>query len=426
MYSIFKLEFLMKLILIPIILFIVYGCSLIPREPYKVITEDAAKSSWDKTIAEFEKICLATKGTRANTKVAPPGKRFFYRCQYKVYRGTDETAEYSDHPLFGYHSYVEKGNSASYKQTQYSFRSYLRKQKGFEKVIWGRNPIYASAFASYMLKNGYTLFTIGEQGWTPLYKEKTHFVIRAEGFSEGEYPTLGEIYGTKRDIPITQLSQTINEFKNYVMDEERRSESAQMAHKNRLESQWARDRARKRRQKKASERAFHNSMMGFSNSMMNNKQDQQFFKAYNNVPTKPYRKPKAGNYTRPMKSSNKTNSHSYKSNTRQKKKVDVSRIACVKPYANPVPGAHGFYILRGGSVVAGGPYCEHFSPRKGVRDCSGHKRRHAEDFKLRGKKHCEKLRNGMTYVSTSFTQCNCAMNDAGQFQCRIAYKHSCK
>ncbi|MCO4795576.1 MAG: hypothetical protein KC493_17795, partial [Bacteriovoracaceae bacterium] len=108
------------------------------------------------------------------------------------------------------------------------------------------------------------------------------------------------------------------------------------------------------------------------------------------------------------------------------KSSNLSKISCVSPYAKDVKGFHGFSILSGGSVAAGGPYCEHFQPRKGVSDCSGHKKRHAEDFKLRGKKHCEKLRNGMTYVSTSFTECNCGVNDAGSFQCRIGYKHLCR
>ncbi|MCO4795411.1 MAG: hypothetical protein KC493_16950 [Bacteriovoracaceae bacterium] len=275
----------MKIVILIFIFAILFSCAT-PPKPYKTISKEAAKPFWGKTINEFEKICLNKKGVKSNPRLAPDGKNYFYQCEYKIYRDlpSHKIRQFSDHPIFGYTSHKYTSSSkASYTEAFESFKRYFRKEKGFEDIIWWERPTYTGNPMALMLKNGYTLFTMGVYNWSPSYQGKPYFSIKVEGFCENETPTPEEIYGRKRDIPLDKLTHTISEFRKHVKAQQQVSERAQLAHNSRLQAKWDKEKAERRRKSKRTHEMWGAAIGSFRNEMLNNKQDQQFAKAYNDA-----------------------------------------------------------------------------------------------------------------------------------------------
>ncbi|MCO4794828.1 MAG: hypothetical protein KC493_14005, partial [Bacteriovoracaceae bacterium] len=410
----------MKDFLFILFLIIFSSCgSLAPTTYTYPVDMVKAKVTWDKTIKELEDKCLNTTGVRVDPASAPPGKNYRYFCELRKFPNTRDKKLLLSDPYFGYSKRSSRGGGS---MIWFDANKYYLDKTGIE-TIWKEKFAYVSWMYSYVLKNGYTFLTLGlREPWADTkYKGDPSYLIRIEGFSQNPSPNLDEIYGKKVDVALASTESISSKFKKFVKSNHSREKRIQEGHNQVVYRERARDKARRRSQNRKQNSAWDTDYINFRNKMLNNKQDKKFFKALNSVSSRPKR---AKSYSRPSLRYKKSSrsyapstattkrsfSKSYNKKTIAKsfpgrsgklnsKKVDISKISCVTPYASPVKGVHDFYLIRGGSVAAGGPYCEHFRPRQGVRDCSGHKKRHAEDFKLRGKKHCEKLRNGMTYVS---------------------------
>jgi hypothetical protein len=257
----------MKSFILILVLFGFYGCAALAPKVYTYPVDIVkAKVSWDNTIKVLEDKCLNTVGVRVDPALSPEGKNFRYFCEVRKFPDTKDKKSLFTDPYFGYKWRTEGGSGSHI--SSFVEDHYLKKN-GIES-IWKEQFAYVSWMNSFILKNGYTLLTLGKrEPWAiTKFQGDPSYVMRIEGFSANPNPTLDEIHGKKVDVPLASLESIIAQYKKYVKANHAKEKRIQEAHNQGVYRSRARDKARRRSENRRQNSAWDQDFINYRNKML--------------------------------------------------------------------------------------------------------------------------------------------------------------